>query len=154
MSSFSDKKVYDKEDAFNRFLIGESEYYLGTQRDVERLSNRKFDFSASIITGYNDLFQYISVMTDNEIKYKYAVEFINALISEKNQKRLYSISMFSPYFNVEYDNNVLNNNQIFDDCLTISPFCTKDEISIIKSLSNKILSGDNDALSKIKKSLI
>ncbi|MBO7214614.1 MAG: hypothetical protein J6V66_03855, partial [Clostridia bacterium] len=66
-------------DAFNRFLIKENATLIGTQRDIVRLRNNGVDFTATPIARYNDLFQYVSLTSNDSKNFYYANEFIKHL---------------------------------------------------------------------------
>jgi len=70
-------------------------YLLGTQRDVYRLFNRQAEFEYQALGGYSDLFQVISVTTENTKKVNLCIDFIAYLLSSSVQKNLAKIGMFS-----------------------------------------------------------
>ena len=68
---------------------------LGTQRDLYRLQNKGLNLQITPLCGYNDLYQYISVLSTDKNLAKYAISFIDYLLCEKNQLELHKIGMLS-----------------------------------------------------------
>ncbi len=138
-------------EAYIKFINGKTPYFLGTQRDIVRLANRGVNANFYPLNGYNDLYQYISVCSDNLIKREYSQKFIEFLISENSQKMLTSISMFSPYFRIDYDNSGQNllQNQSYQS--TVSAFSSSQLFLDLEENARKVLSGEEQALDKIKK---
>lgn len=66
--------------AYVKLINGNYKYLLGTQRDIYRLKTRGVNFAVKPITGFNDLYQNISVTTFCKHT-KYAVSFIEYLLS-------------------------------------------------------------------------
>ncbi len=138
-------------EAYIKFVNGKTPYFLGTQRDIVRLENRGFNANLIPLEAYNDLYQYISVCSNNAEKQKYSQKFIEFLISEKSQKRLTEISMLSPYFRIKFDNsghNLLQNQNFLS---TISAFSSSELFLDLKEFSLTALKGDIKGLDKIKK---
>lgn len=67
--------------AYVSLISGEYEFLLGTQRDVIRLQTRGESFEIKPLTEFNDLYQYISVLTRDEEKAAVAEEYINYVLS-------------------------------------------------------------------------
>ena len=80
--------------AYVRFLNGDYQYLLGTQRDVCRFEARGTAVQRKEISAYNDLYQYISLTTDEESLEPACREFIDLLLSEETQGELSSIGMY------------------------------------------------------------
>lgn len=156
LSGKSFDKVIQKSplESYYSFVNYECEYMLGTQRDIERLSKRDFSYDILPLNEYNDLFQYISICTKDTKKYGYSQEFINLLVSEKSQRKLKDISMFSPFYKVPFDNENMLNNQYFGEYSTISAFLEKDKKLEIDILCNSFLTGEKSIQGKIKNLLI
>ncbi|MBQ3235865.1 MAG: hypothetical protein IJA97_06890 [Clostridia bacterium] len=119
-------------DAYNRFLIASNATLIGTQRDIVRLKNINAEFSATPITTYNDLYQYLSLTTSDESKVGYALDFIRYLLSSKVQDRLSNLSMFSVngarlYDGDEHFSLVENAKNEY----TFIPFSTKDNYDLL-----------------------
>lgn len=138
-------------ESYIKFTSGKFPYMLGTQRDVIRLTNRNLNLSYIPLDGFNDLYQYICVCAENQMKTVYAEKFIKYLIGESCQKRLKGISMFSPYINVSYDVETLNTMEKEKEFSTISVFSSKELIEELKQNGKLALLGDNEALKKGQK---
>lgn len=67
--------------AYVSLISGEYEFLLGTQRDVIRLQTRGESFEVKSLTEFNDLYQYISVLTRDGEKAAVAEEYINYVLS-------------------------------------------------------------------------
>ena len=137
-------------DAYIKFVGGKTPYLLGTQRDIVRLENRGFEVISKPLNEYNDLYQYISITGDDEIKRFYAEKFINYLISDSVQQKLTEISMLSPYINANLDNKHLIEMQNQAENKTISAFIEPDMLKEMQRLSYLAVKGDDTALNKIK----
>ncbi|MBO5714505.1 MAG: hypothetical protein J6R83_03670 [Clostridia bacterium] len=148
--------VYSKTplDAYVEFVSGKHKYFLGTQRDVVRFSNRGFNVKATMLTQFNDLYQYVSITSDNLEKSLYSEKFINYLLSNEIQQKLYKINMFSQFYDNEYQIETLNSMQKITPNYTLSAFSSSQLIQDLLDKSNDYLKGDKTALSKIKNVLI
>lgn len=67
--------------AYVSLISGEYDFLLGTQRDVIRLQIRGESFEVKPLTEFNDLYQYISVLTCDGEKAAVAEEYINYVLS-------------------------------------------------------------------------
>lgn len=105
---FSAKTILEKEPltAYTDFATGQTEILLGTQRDLNRLAVKGVDAFILPLDSYSDLYQYLSVTTDNQLKKAYAEKFIDFLTSEKVQLDLVKIGMFSPFYKMKNDGNL------------------------------------------------
>lgn len=65
--------------AYVSLINGKYKYLLGTQRDIFRLKTRGVDFKVKPVTEFNDLFQIISVTSQNPQKRVYCDKFIGFL---------------------------------------------------------------------------
>ncbi len=92
--------------AYTDFVTGQTEVLLGTQRDLNRLAIKGLDVSIVPLNSYSDLYQYISVTTESQLKKAYAEKFIDFLTSEKVQLDLVKIGMFSPFYEMKNDGNL------------------------------------------------
>ena len=95
-------KVYEPLTAYRNFVLTKNAELIGTGRDIVRLKNREISFTATALSGYNDLYQYISVTANDNKKIDTAKSFIKYLLSEEIQKKLTEISMFSVVTNGIY----------------------------------------------------
>ncbi len=137
-------------DAYVKFTVGKTPYFLGTQRDVTRLLNRGMEFNITPLGEFNDLYQYIGVTSTDTAKALYAEKFINYLVSDKVQKKLNKISMFSPYIDVGFEEEPLQEMQNVKQNKTISAFTSAVQLKNLQELSLAALRGDENAKIKIK----
>ncbi len=147
-------KVLPSMDAYVKFVSNKNRYLLGTQRDVMRLTNRGFEFIAKPMKEYNDLYQYVSITAREQIKYYYANQFVEYLLSDAVQSRLNEIAMLSPYMEVQFEEEGLNALQKAQTKVTISPFTPRIVLEELKVLAPLAIDGDNTALNKIKNIVI
>ena len=119
-------------DAYVEFTAGKTPYFLGTQRDVVRLSRRGLEAGIIPLTEYNDLYQYISVTAKEGVKKYYAEKFVEYLLSEQVQKSLNKICMMSAFYSVQFNEIGLNEMQSVQIKKTISAFSDK---NVLKDLT-------------------
>lgn len=79
-------------DAYSGFLSGKYRYLLGTQRDICRFASRGVAVGIQPLLAYNDLYQYISVLSSE--KKEDCDAFVRVLLSDRTQERLSSIGMY------------------------------------------------------------
>ncbi len=151
---FENIEILSPMDAYVKFVMGKSKYFLGTQRDVNRLQTRKMEINTTPIVKYNDLYQYISIVSKSELKRFYAEKFIEYLISEKTQQKLSDIGMMSCYYNVKFDNEHLNQIQLTKNQYTLSAFTHSEDLKYLHDISLLWAKGNKDAENKIKNVLI
>lgn len=137
-------------DAYVKFTGGKIPYMLGTQRDVVRLISRGMDFTATPFTEYNDLYQYIGITSTDTVKALYAEKFVNYLLSDAVQSKLFKISMFSQFIEVPFDDASLSEMQSVSAKKTISAFMSAIELKNLQSLAVAALKGDEQSQIKIK----
>lgn len=143
-------KIASPLDAYIKFVSGKNRFFLGTQRDVIRLTNRGFEFIASPLSCYNDLYQYVSVVTKDESKAHYAKNFVEYLLSDKVQNSLGEIGMLSPYIKAEQKYEQLTKMQEEKIKSSISAFISKEELLALQNFAVDGINGNIDALNKIK----
>ena len=90
----------DSYDAYDKFLKGNFETLLGTQRDVYRCYSRQQkgllnDATYTFLEGYTDLVQYLSVFKGKDIEQKLCKEFVSQMISINVQSKLKDYNLFS-----------------------------------------------------------
>ncbi len=132
----SNFEIYNEEYAYSLFLRSQNATLYGNQRNIVRLQNANVEFTSSPITTYNDMFQYVSIMTSNGQKIAYANTFIDYLLSDEVQKKLVDISMFSTKNIKLYNDN--EHYSLFENSnakYTLSPFLEKETLDDIKSRS-------------------
>ncbi len=117
------------ENAYLKLLNGKYKYMLGTQRDIFRLKTRDSEFKVKAVTEFNDLYQMISIITDDKQKYDTCKMFIDKLIVSDVSK----LGLLNDYCEVE--ENIQELSKI--DCkYKIMSFCSEDYIKKIKESAN------------------
>lgn len=140
--------------AYVKFVEGKAKRLIGTQRDAVRLKNRGFNAKITPIISFSDLNQYISVTSTTAEKAVFAERFINYLLSDEIQKTLYKINMFSPYVDVEYDDETFAEISRAEIKSTVSAFLSKKELADLRADAASAAQGDAESLDKIKKVLL
>lgn len=141
-------------DAYVQFVSGKTPYFLGTQRDINRLETRGMQVVSKPLTKFNDLNQYISITTKDELKRFYANEFICYLLTSQVQDSLKDIGMLSCYQNVLFTNEHLSAMQNASNFQSISVFTPHEILSQLQVDSARALKGDKESINKIQKMLI
>ena len=101
VKKFYDDLNVDSYTAYDRFLRGNYNTLIGTQRDVYRCFNRSQnglmtgDITYKFLGGYTDLVQYLSVFKGSEIEQKICQEFAMQVISGDAQSELNNYNLFS-----------------------------------------------------------
>ena len=120
-------------EAYTSFLSSkENCAFLGTQRDLKRLEQRGVEFYAQPVLGFNDLIQYVSVITSDSGRFEECVKFINYLIGEKPQKQLSKIGMLSVFYSA-YTDGAMANVSFSDFKYTVSPFVSSDVLNSVNT---------------------
>ncbi len=140
-------------EAYIRFTEGKTRYFLGTQRDVVRLTRRGMSFKAYPLSSYNDLYQYVSLTSASPEKSVYAERFIEYLISESVQETLGKICMFSVSSYTEQESEALIEMQKTSAQATIPFYTDEKSHAELKALSLSAAYGDKNDLLKLKKYL-
>ncbi len=152
--NFEEVTVKSPLEAYIDFVDGKHRFFLGTQRDVVRFSNRGFSVLSYPITEFNDLYQYIALTSDDSVKSVYSEKFIDYLIGQEVQQKLYKICMFSHFYKNEYDIQTLNDMQFNGGDYTVSAFSSKELLEDLNNDALKYINGDKTVLPKIKNVLI
>lgn len=145
----------DKDTAFNYFLSKENVRLIGTQRDVIKIKNKNLDCEITPLTKYNDLYQYISLTSQNSLKKYYSELFINFLLSKKIQEKLVEINLISNKYKNLTEEDFYLNYEKEDNVYSLSPLLSENDIKGIISLSkNNVLDKrDKDEVIKLLKQL-
>lgn len=143
-------EVLSPMDAYVKFVSGKVEKFIGTQRDINRLEARGMQVEVTGLNVFNDLYQYVSICTNDQLKRYYAEEFVNYLVSEKVQKSLNNIGMFSCFYQVEYDNEHLRKLQEINYTTSLSAFIPEQNLKELQRMSILAVGGDEQAKIKIK----
>lgn len=141
-------------DAYIKFVEGKTPYFLGTQRDVNRLDRRGLEIISKPLESFNDLYQYVSVIGKDTVKGLYAERFVSYLLSEGVQKSLNTIGMLSCEFSVYYDNEHLKSMQSAVGFSTISAFTPTETLLKMQELSLRAIKGEEESMIKIKNMLV
>ena len=149
----TDYKTASPMDAYVEFVAGKARFFLGTQRDVNRLTRRGMEVTYAPLSAYNDLYQYVAITTSDPQKKFYAERFIEDLLSEKVQNKLSEIGMMSAYYRVEEDIPILNDMQKLNGFSTLSPFTSPSDLEEIFARSERVLKGEED-IKNLKKILL
>lgn len=157
LMGFSEKlelKESSQYGAYLEFVNGKCKYLLGTQRDIVRLTNIGMNFNATPIETFNDLYQYVSIIRKDDLKVNSSRAFVEYLLSERSQKKLNSINMFSDFFDVEFDVEIMSKMQKIKKFSTISSFNSAKIFYDLKELSLGAYSGNDEKFIKLKKFII
>lgn len=151
---FDEISVCKPMDAYVKFTENKNAYFLGTQRDVVRLSNRGMQVEISPLNAFNDLYQYVALTCKDKNKQVFAERFVEYLVSNSVQNQLDKISMFSPYINVQYDDENLSKMQRNNKFLSISAYLPKERLKEMQEISLLAVKGEQNSINKIKNMLI
>ena len=106
IANFYDDKTLDSYNAYDKFIKGNFQSLVGTQRDVYRCKNRmdkglmnKTTFT--FLNQYTDIVQYLSVFKGKEIEEKLCKQFVSQIISTNVQTKLKEYNLFSPLKNLK-----------------------------------------------------
>ena len=97
---YAESTTIDSYDAYDKFLKGNFDVLLGTQRDVFRVWNRQqkglmSNVSFEFLSGYTDLIQYLSVVKSNILEEKLCKDFVSQIVSNQVQQKLKNYNLFS-----------------------------------------------------------
>ncbi len=151
---FSDYLQNKPLDAYVDFISGKAEYLLGTQRDVYRLNARGYSFEMEVLDGFSDLNQYLGITSKSNSKIPLAQKYLEYIISDDVQSKLYKIGLFSDYIEVEYDDENLKKLSKTKEKTTVSAFLSKNIILELQSDVKRFLSGSEQIKNNIQNLLI
>lgn len=135
--------------AYTALIGGRYKYMLGTQRDVWRFETRGFAVSAKPLEKFCDLWQYISVCTENAEKYGACLDFIRLLLSEEMQKKLSGIGMLSPYCSV-YDGGAMRAMEDAAPVFSFRAYADEAAREAFAALADAVLKGDENGAKKLE----
>ena len=138
-------KQADSVTAYVDFLSGKYEWLLGTQRDLARFSSRGVSVKSVPLTQYCDLYQYVSILTEENAEL--CEGFLRLLFLEKTQKRLSSIGLMSAFYSV-YDTGALAELEKITPNYYLGAFSSAEENAPLTQLA---LGGDKELLKKFLK---
>ncbi|MCQ2399083.1 MAG: hypothetical protein MJ072_01085 [Clostridia bacterium] len=126
LSGYSAKrgKKESPQNAYYSFITGKTDVFVGTQRDVNRVITNGAEANVIPLSEYNDLYQYASITSTVGIKREYAEKFLTYILSEKTQRRLTEIGMYSPYFDGLYGEGITAKGEVKNK-FTLSAFTGK-----------------------------
>lgn len=141
--------------AYVNFIGGEYKYMLGTQRDIYRLTARNFSFQAKALGQFSDLWQYISVCTEDALRYEACLRFIAHLLSEEVQKMLPQIGMMSAFYSV-YDSSlaVMAEAEQIQPAHSVNAFISAQALDELHSNAQLALKGDKNGAKNLENYLI
>lgn len=130
--------------AYIKLINGDYKYLLGTQRDVFRLKTREVAFSIKPLTEFNDLYQNISICTDQPQKNSHAEKFIEFLLN--NGDKINKIGLLSDGTKL-YDDEMAQMEELSYTNKLVAPISesTKNEID------NAITNNDENKLKNLLK---
>lgn len=140
-------------EAYVQFVTGKADYFLGTQRDVERLQAKGYSYNAKPLEHFNDLYQYVSITEKGNSK-NFTQKFIEYLLSEEIQKELTKISMFSQFYDISFENETLNKMSKIRHKDGLNLFLPSLTLKELQECSVKAVLGDDESLFKIKKLVV
>ncbi|MGN0804790.1 MAG: hypothetical protein ACI4MS_05350 [Candidatus Coproplasma sp.] len=136
----SDAKSEEPLNAYVSLINGKYKYLLGSQRDVIRLTKRGLQYNVKQMTAYNDLYQNISILAKDSIKYQKCKK----LAEELENSDVSSLGLFS-----------LKNNKISDELILLSlnkfdyNIIGPSSITYMQSLTQAITDKDANKLKSI-----
>lgn len=127
------EKIIDETplNAYVKYLTNEDAFLLGTQRDIMRLTVRGEEFYAIPLTSFNDLYQYISVCSNDKDKTYYSEKFVQYLLKKETQEKLSEINMFSVFYDVSYSIDAMVK---INDCKYFNTLFAFSDIETLKNL--------------------
>ncbi len=137
--------------AYTALIGGEYKYMLGSQRDVYRFITREFNVLAKPLYAFSDLYQYISVLSDETKIFNLCNQFIGLLVSEPMQKQLTKIGMMSPYFSIYgADDPIMSEAEKNAPQNILAAYVDENARKAFSELAWQILKGDENGAKKIK----
>lgn len=126
----------DSANAVYEFYADKKAVLIGTQRDLYRLEGKGLDLNVTPLCGYNDIYQYASVISEDGERARSAVDFIDYLTCESVQARLKKIGMRSNFFRSEGELPISVFNGV-KERLATPPLITADELKRLGALSQE-----------------
>lgn len=117
------------ENAYLKLLNGKYKYMLGTQRDIFRLQAREAEYKVKAVSEFNDLYQVISIITDDRQKYGACKKFVDKLVVSDVSK----LGLMNDYCKPEENLQELSK---IDCKYKITSFCSGEYIKQVKESAN------------------
>jgi len=113
-------------DAYTYFTSGASTLLFGTQRDLVRIIARQ-DYASNYMiefeSSYNNLYQYISILTEDLDRQLDCNDYIKYLLSDGMQSMMDKFGMFSPTGCMSYENlQWINYQKLFNKISNVEAF--------------------------------
>lgn len=140
--------------AYTDLISGKYAYLVGTQRDYWRLRTRGLSFSARLLGGFTDLWQYMCICTAQRDRYIQSMDFLNYLLSEEVQKKLPQIGMFSAKYSVYEEDGILSQAERVQPSFSVSAFLSDEARGALLSSAALALQGDKNGAKKLENFLI
>lgn len=135
--------------AYVRFLNGKYKYLLGTQRDICRFASREINVYMKPLAEFSDLYQYIAVLTEDKEEKRICDEYVESLLSEKNQKKLTEIGMFSPIYDIyTIDDALADEMEKINARYTLNVFTSPSGLKEVNEAAKSSLAGGNTEVLK------
>ncbi len=138
----------DKTQAARRFLNDKTVALIGTQRDLYRLKAAGAEFTAVPLGEFCDLYQYLSVITTDEVKNARIVQFLDYLLSDEAQLKAFNLMMLPVKSGLNPENADEDIKAAYSKIpnYTLPPYSLKSEIDGVKAAAEKTLAvgGDKD----------
>lgn len=132
LSGLKGATVEKPTEAYVNLINGKYKYLLGTQRDIYRLKTRGVAFAVKPVTQFNDLYQNISIVTDDITKKNRAEQFIEYLLKNNDTS---SIGLMSLDNKIYEDEMGIMEELNYDYELT-SPISVTTKNEIISAIKN------------------
>lgn len=121
--------------AYVSLIHGEYKYLLGTQRDIYRLKTRGINFKIKPITEFNDLYQNISITTNDIKKTAKATKFIEYLLNQN--KNITKIGLMGN--NKYYEDEMSQMESLTYGYKLTSPISEETHISLLNAIEKSNL---------------
>lgn len=157
---YKDSNKLDSFNAYDKYLRSNFNYLCGTQRDAYRLDNKLANGKISnqsfeYLSGFSDLIQYIAVGKCEASEVKISTSFAEYVTSDKAQRSLTNISMFSVNKTDLYSSGYLKEMEkaLSGELKTINVFLSESKLKELKTLSNDCLKNKDFNKNEFKKYL-
>lgn len=141
--------------AYRDFAAGKYRYMLGTQRDVQRFLTLGVQVRCKPLDAYCDLFQYISVCTEDEGRYAACLGFISLLCGEEWQKNLTQIGMLGVHAAAyREEGGILREAEEAVPLRVFPAFADEEAREAFAAAARAALAGDENGVKKLENYLV